>query len=680
VRIKQWMLPEADPNVLALLEQELSLPPVVCRLLAARGYHTAQSARRFLQSGSFSDPYLIADMDKAVQRIRRALAEGESITVFGDYDCDGVTSTAVLYQYLESAGADVNYYIPQREEGYGLTNAAIDLMKENGISLIITVDNGISAIDEIDYAARLGIDVVVTDHHRPRPTLPNAVAVVDPHRTDCPQPPYVHFAGVGVVFKLLCALEEDDGLGVLEQYGDLIALGTLADVVELTEENRAIVRHGLSVLEDTNNLGLSALMAEAGIDAAASTSQNIAFTIAPRINAAGRMGDVDMAADLLMCDDEETAVDLAAKLGQLNDRRKQAEADITADIAARIAQDPAVLQQRMIVMAGQGWHMGVIGIVASKLTERYGKPCLLIALNENEARGSGRSIEGFSLIEAIAACSGRLTRYGGHPLAAGLSMPVEEVQAFTAELLNYCRENYPVMPLPVAKADCDILPSQISVGLLDAMQVMEPFGEGNPVPVFCINNCVLEEIRPVGEGRHLNLRLKCASSRFSAMMFGTTAAQFSYTVGEKVDLLVQLVPNEYAGERRVTIKVMELRPTGVDAPRLEEQTALFERMMRGEGLSEDEAETITPSREDAVRVYRSAQAGTLKYGCDVSALRLCSDEMPFARVKTAVEVLLERGLIALKGGRLEPVPQKDRVDLSTSAVYAKIQQAKVVRP
>ena len=680
MRIKQWMLPAADANELAMLEQELSLPPVVCRLLAARGYHTAQSARHFLENGSFSDPYLIADMDKAVQRIRRSLAEGESITIFGDYDCDGITSTAVLYQYLEAAGADVSYYIPQREEGYGLTNASIDLMKENGISLIITVDNGISAIEEIDYAARLGIDVVVTDHHRPRPQLPNAVAVVDPHRTDRPQPPYVHFAGVGVVFKLLCALEEDDGLGVLEQYGDLIALGTLADVVELTGENRAIVRQGLSVLEYTNNVGLAALMSEAGVDPAGTSSQNIAFTIAPRINAAGRMGDVDMAADLLMCDEEETAADLAAKLGSLNDQRKQAEADITADIAVRIAQDPSVLQQRMIIMAGQGWHMGVIGIVASKLTERYGKPCLLIALNENEARGSGRSIEGFSLIEAIAACSQRLTRYGGHPLAAGLSMPVGEVEAFTAELLEYCREHYPVMPLPVARADCDILPAQISVGLVDAIQVLEPFGEGNPVPVFRLSGCVLEEIRPVGEGRHLNLRLSGANSRFSAMMFGTAVSQFSYAVGEKLDLLVQLIPNEYAGERRVTIKIIELRLSGVDTSHLEEQTALFERMMRGEGLAEAEAEMITPSREDAARVYRSVQAGALRYGCDVSALRLCSGEMPFARVKTAVEVLLERGLIAVKGGRLELVPQKERVDLTASAVYTKIQQAKVVDP
>ncbi len=680
MRIKEWIVPKIESEKLSLLEQQLNLPPVVCSLLAARGYDTVQAAQAFLADGSFCDPYLLTDMDKAVARIRRALAEEECVTIFGDYDCDGVTSTAVLYQYLESAGADVNYYIPQREEGYGLTKAAIDLMKQNGVTLIITVDNGISALEEVEYAAEQGIDVVVTDHHRPRPQLPKAVAVVDPHRNDCPQPPFIHYAGVGVVFKLLCALEDDDGFGVLEQYGDLIALGTLADVVELSGENRFIVRHGLAALEYTNNIGLAALMNEAGIDPANTSSQNIVFTLAPRINAAGRMGNVDLAADLLMCDDQEQAAELARCLGQLNEQRKQAEADITADISARIAADPSVLQQRMIVLAGQGWHMGVIGIVASKLTERYGKPCLLIAVNDKEARGSGRSIEGFSLIQAIAACSSKLTRYGGHPLAAGLSMPVDQVDSFRKELLEYCKEHYPVMPLPVVRGDCKLEPSQITLSVLDALKVLEPFGEGNAVPVFQLSGCVLEEIRPVGEGRHLNLRFHSAGSHFSAMLFCVGVANFSYITGEKVDLLVQLIPNEYAGERRVTIKIIEMRPADADLSCLTEQSAVFERMMRGEGLTEEEVMTVTPSREDAVLVYRMIQNGVFHYGCDVSAMRLCGAGMPFARVKTAVEVLLERGLIKVNGGRLELVPQKEKIDLTASAIYKKIQEAKVVSP
>lgn len=680
MRIKEWLLPQTTPDLLSVLEQELSLPPVVCRLLAARGYHTPATARAFLADGSFSSAYLLPDMEKAVVRIRQALARQERITIFGDYDCDGITSTAVLYQYLETSGADVNYYIPQREEGYGLTKQAIDLMKQNDVTLIITVDNGISALDEVDYAAQLGIDVVVTDHHRPRPQIPNAVAVVDPHRTDCPQPPFIHYAGVGVVFKLICALEEDDGTGVLEQYGDLIALGTLADVVELTGENRSIVSQGLSVLEYTNNIGLAALMTEAGVQSSATSSQNIAFTLAPRINAAGRMGDVDLAVDLLLSEDEEQAAQLAHTLGRLNDRRKQAEAEITADIAALIAADPSVLQQRMIILAGNGWHMGVIGIVASKLTERYGKPCLLIAMNENEARGSGRSIEGFSLIEAISACSENLTRFGGHPLAAGLSLPVEGVEAFRQRLLEYCRQNYPVMPLPVAYADCELTPSQITLSLLDSLKVLEPFGEGNSVPVFQLTGCVLDEIRPVGEGRHLSLRLHSQNSHFTAMMFGTTPAQFSYVVGEKVDLLVQLVPNEYAGERRVTIKVVELRPAAAVLSNVAEQSSLFERMMRNEPLTDSEIEVITPSREDAVCVYRSIQSGLMHYGCDVSVLRLCSEMLPFARIKAAVEVLLERGLVKVSGNCLEVVPQKEKIDITRSLIYDKIQNTKVVRP
>jgi len=468
-------------------------------------------------------------------------------------------------------------------------------------------------------------------------------------------------------------------MGILEQCGYLIALGTLADVVELTVENRSSVRHGLSVLEYTNNIGLSALMAEAGVDPVNTNSQNIAFTLAPRINAAGRMGDVDLAADLLMCDDADQAEELAAKLGRLNELRKQAEADITADIASRISADPSILQQRMIIMAGQGWHMGVIGIVASKLTERYGKPCLLIAVNENEARGSGRSIEGFSLIDAISNCSERLTRFGGHPLAAGLSMPVCEVEAFRQEMLEHCKKNYPVMPLPRACADCELAPAQISVSLLDAMKVLEPFGEGNTVPIFLLGGCMIDEIRPVGEGRHINLRLHSGATHFSAMLFGTGASQFSYYSGEKVDLLVQLVPNEYAGERRVTIKIIEMRPASADLSGLAEQNSIFERMMRGESLSESEAELMTPSREDAVQVYRCIQNGNMHYGCDVDLLRLCRTNMPFARVKTAMEVLLERGLVRVNAGRLELIPQKEKVDLTASCIYQKIETAKVVK-
>jgi len=679
VQIKQWNISQPDEKTVAELEQALRLPPLVCRLLAARGVCTAQDAQAFLQCDSFADPLLLADMDKAVGCIRRTLAEGGRITVFGDYDCDGVTSTAVLYQYLESVGADVNYYIPQRGDGYGLSRTAVDLMKENGVSLVITVDNGISAIDEVDYAVSLGMQVVVTDHHRPRPQLPAAAAVVDPHRTDCTPPPFDGFSGVGVVFKLLCALEEDDGEGILEQYGDLIALGTLADVVELTGENRAIVRCGLSVLASTSNVGLECLLQEAGVEPASASAQTIAFTLAPRINAAGRMGDVDTAADLLLCDDPERGRDLAAQLGRLNDQRKTTEAEITAEIARRITDDPSLVLQRMIVLSGEGWHMGVIGIVASKITERYGKPCLLISLSGGEARGSGRSVEGFSLIDAIAACSGRLTRFGGHPLAAGLTLPAAEVEAFRRELLEYCGQHYPVMPVPSARADCCLTPDQISPALLDSLQVLEPFGEANPAPAFCICGCVLDEVRPVGEGRHLNLRLHCGGTRFTAMMFHTTAEQFSYLPGESVDLLAELLPNEYNGERRVTIKVSELRPCGAETADLAGQKALFEQLMRGEHLTDPQAEVLWPQRADAAHVYRSVQAGGLKYGCDVSTLRLCTPQLPFARVRTAEEVLLERGLISIgPGGRLQPVPRSGKTDLSASAVYQQIQRAKEV--
>ncbi len=678
MRLKKWVVGSFDEDIVAGLSQQTGHSSTVCRLLYARGLHTAQDIEGFLRGEDFFDPFLIQDMDRAVERIRSAVAQGETITIFGDFDCDGITSTALLYQYLESVGADVNYYIPQREEGYGLSMAGVELMHRHGTKLIITVDNGISAAAEVAHAATLGLDVVITDHHRPPEELPKAVAVVNPHRTDCPPAPYVNFAGVGVVFKLICALEGDDGHGVIDQYGDLVALGTLADVVELSGENRLIVQKGLEVLQNSCNPGLCALMQQAGIGGERMTSTAVTFGLSPRINAAGRMGDVDCALELLLCEDEQRAAELAAHLGELNNRRKEVEDKISREIDAHIAANPDLVYQRMLILWGKDWHQGVMGIVASKMTERFGKPCLLISVDEQDARGSGRSVEDFSLIAAIAHCGKHLTHFGGHPGAAGLSMSAHNITAFYDDMLSYCAEHYPSMPTDVLQADCTITPEDITVGLLDEMACLEPFGEGNPSATFVLENCTLQEIRPVGEGRHLNLRFNCDGKALSAMMFHTTLAQFGFEQGDCLDVAAQLSENEYAGERRVTIKIVQLRHCGVQADELIAQRQMFESLMRGEHITDEQSRELTPDRDRVATVYRNIKAGKLRYGCDVSCSTLRSRELTCGQIWVAVEVLLERGLVQIQQEQVIALPNPQKTDLLESVIYQKINNAKLV--
>ena len=416
---------EWDPEELARLRAS-GLTGLAAKVLAARGVGSmAEASEQLGARDALFDPFLLRDMDKAVERILAAIRNGERIVVYGDYDCDGVTSTALLTSYLEAVGADVLFYIPDREqEGYGLNNEALDFLREvRGAELIITVDNGVSAHAEIAHAREIGLDVVVTDHHQPRETLPEAVAVVDPHRPDCPSP-FKGLAGVGVAFKLVCALDGDDGSELIEQYGDLTALGTVGDVMPLTHDNRTFVRHGLGQLADSIRPGIRALIRAAGLEGRALTATNVAFGLVPRLNAAGRMGDVYDALELLLTESETTAAEKAETLCGYNDQRKEIEGQILSEVAARIQQDPSLVRQRAILIDGAGWHHGVIGILCSKLVEKYGRPAFLISTDEKEGRSSGRSIDGVSVIEAVAACGDLLSHYGGHAAAAGFTVPL----------------------------------------------------------------------------------------------------------------------------------------------------------------------------------------------------------------------------------------------------------------
>ena len=559
--LRKWEVRPLDKERAAAFAQTYGVPFFLAMLMNIRGLDDAAHLREFLGEGEpLSDPFLLKDMDKAAARITRAVDNMEKIAVYGDYDADGVTSTAMLYSYLETRGADVIFYIPQREgEGYGMNIGAVEYLKEQGVSLIVTVDNGISAGQEGARASELGIDVVVTDHHRPQEILPDAVAVVDAYRPDDTSP-YKHFSGVGIAFKLLMALE--DGAGdvedLLEAYSDLAAIGTIGDIVPLTGENRTLIRAGLERLSQSDRPGVQALLENAGIAGKALTSTNVAFTLVPRINATGRMGAPERAVRLLISGYEEEAEVLSEEICADNEERRRVEAEIAeaafADIEAK-----GYMKDRVVVVDGENWHHGVIGIVASRVTERCGKPCMIISRGETEAKGSGRSIEGFSLFEAICACGDLLIKFGGHPMAAGITLKPENIEAFRKRINQYAAEHFPQMPTQTVTLDCKLNPAALSVSMAQSLTQLEPFGNGNPQPVFGLFNMELSNVTPVGGGGHLRLTLEKNGAVITAMRFNTKPEELPYHIGDKIDLAVQLEAREFRGQPSLTVIVRDMK-------------------------------------------------------------------------------------------------------------------------
>ena len=646
-------------------------PAFLQAVLEGRGFGEPEAARAFLEGlGEFYDPMALGDMDKAVERIRRALEEGEKILVYGDYDCDGVTATVILYDYLENAGADVLYYIPAREgEGYGLNKAAVDKMKEARVDLIVTVDNGVTALEEIDYAAALGIDVVVTDHHRPGETLPKAVAVVDPHRADDTYP-FKDLCGAGVAFKLACALEEDTEGMLLEHYGDLLAIGTVADLVPLTGENRLLVRAGMDLLAESENLGLRALAQKAGLDLAAITSENIAFGIAPRINVTGRIGSVDRAVELLLCQDEDRAEELAGEICALNDRRKELEGEIIRDIQGMLEKDSRLLDRRVLVLWGEGWNPGVIGIIASRLVERYGKPCILLSVLGEEARGSARSVEDFSIIEAIRSQAERLLKCGGHPMAAGLTLRTEELPAFAQGIEDYARERFPSMPLPTLGVDTVIRLSEATLENARQLERLEPFGCGNPQPVLALVGVKVVKLTPMGrEGNHLRVTLEQDGISAQAVLFGTGPDHFPLEEGELADAAVVLSVNTFNGTQRPQLRILSLRPHGFDMAGKLKTGAAYQSLRRGE----EPEEPLAFDREDLTAVFRWLRShDPWQKGTDLLAHRL-GNSCRYGQVLAALDILCELGLISRKTQRgaetIRVLPAAGKAELDASPTY-----------
>ena len=675
VNIKKWEVAPLNKERAAQIAERYSLPFFLSMLLEIRGFHREEEIRGLLSSRELSDPFLMKDMDKAVERVRRAIENFEKIAVYGDYDADGVTATSILYTYLEAVGADVIYYIPQREgEGYGMNLHAVEFLHGEGVGLIITVDNGIASVSEVERARELGMDVVVTDHHRPQERIPNACAVVDAYQPDdhCP---YKDLSGAGVALKLVMALEGDQE-GVLEEYADLASLGTVADVVPVLGENRAIVRTGLSILARGGRAGVDALMVQSGMGGKTATATSLAFTVIPRINATGRMGAPERAVRLLTCETEEEAMPLSVEICEDNDRRREVEAEIAREAMEKIEKDDRLLYSRVIVVDGEGWHHGVIGIVASRITERFGKPCMVISTDGDMAKGSGRSVEGFSLFEAVCACGDLMERYGGHPMAAGITLKAENVPLFRERINQFAAKVCPEMPAQTLVMDCRLNPSALTPEMPQSLEPLEPYGSGNPQPLFGLYGMELRQIVPVGGGNHLRLVCAKKGATLNCMKFGMRAEEFPFVPGETLDLAVTLEAKEFRGEPQLTVSVRDMKLAGLDMDRCVHSYRLYEKVRREEPLAPGEGEELLPTRKDLADLYRKLASlkgeafgtqsllGTLP-GFTLGKLLLCLD------------MLEERKLVALTGGEerktAQLLPTQGKVDIFASPVF---QQAK----
>ena len=632
------------------------IPPLAAMVLCARGLDTPEKAAAFLDAGlgQLRDPLLMKDMDKAAARVARALADGETIAVYGDYDVDGITSTCLLTDFLRSEGGQVIPYIPDRmEEGYGLNTDALDTLSREGVSLVVTVDCGITAVEEAGHARALGVDLVVTDHHECKADLPQAVAVVDPHRSDCPYP-FKCLAGVGVALKLVLAL---GGPGrqreLLERYADLAAIGTVADVMNLTGENRTIVRLGLERLRHTARPGLKALLREAGLEERPLTSGTIGYTLAPRINASGRMGCAALAGELLLTDSPVRGEELAARLCQLNRERQAIEAEIYEECQA-LAQALPQQQRYALVLAGEHWHQGVVGIVASRLADKYSCPTFMICLQDGKGKGSCRSFAGFNLFAALEHCAPLLEGFGGHELAAGFTILEENIPAFTQAMNDYvCSATGGEEMVSVLDIDAEVEdPGLLTLDGVEGLDLLEPYGSGNPKPVFSLSGCLITALSEVGGGRHLKLKLAAAGRSFDAIFFSATAAQAAVAVGDRIDVAFTPQVNEYRGWRTVQLQVCDLRPA---LTRAQAERALYEKFRRGEELTPVEAEALLPSREEFVVLWRYLKGHAQPAPLEETAHRLARSIARSAgrretvmRTLVCLEVFDERGLIHLE--------------------------------
>jgi single-stranded-DNA-specific exonuclease len=655
MKFEKWCF-AAQADIALQTLQDAEYPYLVSAVLAGRGIQSAEEAAQALRQDETLpySPLLLHDMDRATRRICQAVDGGEKIAVFGDYDVDGITSTCILVDYLSLRGADCVYYIPRRiEDGYGLNRDAILTLAQSGVKLIVTVDCGITGMEEVDYAGTLGVDMVITDHHECREILPDAVAVVNPHREDCSYP-FPHLAGCGVALKLVLALAGEDGAqAAFARYSPLAAIGTVADVMPMVGENRIIVSRGLAEIAQCDWTGLHALLKETGLDDKSPSSVQIGFMLSPRINAAGRMGQAELAAELLLTHDSAEAAALAKKLCDLNRERQAVEQSIFAEALSEIEQLPPQ-QRHALVLWSDTWHQGVVGIVASRLSEQFSCPCFMIHLTDGVGKGSCRSWGGFNLYAALEQCADLLMDFGGHELAAGFTICEENIPAFR-DKMNACVVEFFQGQAPVSSLNIDAVITRSSAVTLEEVEnlsLLEPYGSGNARPIFALCGATIEGMQNVGQNKHMKLRLSKGGTHLDGIFFSTSVQACGVTPGARVDAAFYLQINEFRGNRSVQMQVLDLRGAHSASAKEEDALALCRLCMEEKPLRRGQAVQLLPTREQCAAAWRFLLREVPPEGlcvCTYPFLRRLAEAMPgadaFLRGVMCLHLFSERGLL-----------------------------------
>lgn len=561
--IKNWQIIENSEEQISLIEKikkEYNLNTLLATILVNRNIITGEQIRLFLEPNrnDFHDPFLITDMDIAVDRIIKAIENKDRVTIYGDYDVDGITSITVLNSFLKDLGLETSHYIPNRlNEGYGLNKDAIDKVKENGCDLMITVDCGISSIEEIKYANSIGIETIITDHHEPGEEIPKALAVIDNKRKDSTYP-FRELAGVGVVFKLIQAIGIK--LGLKEEtylkYLDIVCVGTISDIVPLVDENRVITKLGIKLVKQTKNIGLKSILKSSGY--ASIDSNTISFGVAPRINACGRMGKAEEALDLLLSTNVNEVFELTNKLNEHNRERQETEKAIFKN-TVEIIEKEHLDKNKAIIVAGENWHHGVIGIVSSKITDMYFKPSILLSFEEDGVgKGSGRSIPGFDLHEALTKCIDSIEKFGGHSMAVGITVKKDKLEEFRKEFEKIAEESKIDEIIPIIKIDAKLTLNEINKEMVSSLKQLEPFGEANKMPIFAFKNLKIDSIRALSEGKHLKLTLRDNNYVINAIGFNMGEYANEYRIGDRIDVAGVLEINTFNGVENLQINLKDI--------------------------------------------------------------------------------------------------------------------------
>ena len=675
-----WNVNEPDASAVNSLVRS-GYAPLAAMVLASRGILNQSQAHKYLDCNApLPDPFLMTDMDKAAGRVGLAMAMGEKIAVFGDYDVDGITATCLLTDFLRRHGADVVSYIPGRlEEGYGLNPIAIRQLHEEGIQLIITVDCGITAVAEAELCRELGIDLVITDHHECKDILPCAAAVVDPHRPDGGYP-HKNLSGVGVAFKLAAALCGDQE-EVLRDYADMVCLGTVADVMPLQGENRVFVAKGLQLLADTRRPGIAALMAESGCDAKNVSASSIGFMLAPRINAAGRMGQIELAVELFLTDNPARASEVAKQLCDLNRQRQAVESEIYDQAVSML---PAGQPPEAIVLADESWHQGVVGIVASRIAEEYACPAFLICLDGEHGKASSRSHGGFNLFASLTTLAPLLESYGGHELAAGFTITRSNIPEFRRQICALAAGFYTDdAPRTTLDVDCAIPAELLTIHNIESLSALEPCGNSCPKPVLMMKNLTIDRITMVGSGRHMRLRLRSGRQNVNAIYFSANPEMASIQPGDVVDIAFTPQINEFRGERSVQMNVLDIRPSC--SVECSPDNSGYRALTRGE-LTPGIAAALLPDRATLATVWRYLAASDTA-SLQESPICLCRKivrwsgrPMNLGQLSTCLDIFRDVGLLEIqrlhKYVAIRLTPGAEKADLTESATMQRLLHAK----